>query len=202
MPWYRPAERAPTIWLVLKTVAHLAVLWGICLYLLPRAIVGWQRDADLHAFFFEPQHAIALVIMATASAISFWSALLLAVRGHGTPSRLDAPRRLVLTGPYAWVRNPMVVAGLVQGTAVSLYTGSVLILVLVLIAGVFWHILRRRVEEKDLQRAFGRKYELYSRSVRCWVPRRQRWAPAEPEAAISAQTLRQEMGRRRHRRRR
>ena len=202
MPWYRPAERAPTTWLVMKTVVHLVVLWGVCLYLLPRAIVIWQHDVDLHALFFEPQHELALGVMAVASAISFWSAMLLAVAGRGTPARVDAPRHLVITGPYAWVRNPMVVCGLVQGAAVALYTGSVLIFLLVLVAGVVWHLIRRKDEEKDLQRVFGRNYELYRRSVRCWMPQRRRWAPAEPEAAISAQTLRQEMGRQRRRRRR
>jgi protein-S-isoprenylcysteine O-methyltransferase Ste14 len=202
MPWYRPAERAPTTWLVMKTMVYLVVLWGVCLYLLPRAIVRWQHHVDLQALFFEPQQAIGIGVMALASTISFWSAILLAVAGRGTPARVDAPRHLVITGPYAWVRNPMVVCGLAQGFAVSLYTGSVLILLLVMGAGVLWHLIRRKDEEKDLQRVFGRNYELYRRSVRCWMPQRRRWAPAEPDAAISAQTLRQEMGRQRRRRRR
>jgi protein-S-isoprenylcysteine O-methyltransferase Ste14 len=202
MPWYRPAERAPTAWLVMKTVVHLAVLWGVGLYWVPRAIVTWQHHVDLHNLFFEPQHDVAIVIMVVASVISFWSAMLLAVVGRGTPARVDAPRRLVISGPYAWVRNPMVVCGLTQGMAVAIYTGSVLMILLVMLGGVLWHLVRRKDEERDLQRVFGRDYELYRRSVRCWMPQRRRFAPAEPEAAIAAQTLRQAMGRERHRRRR
>lgn len=201
MPWYQTAERAPTSWLVIKTAVHLAVVWIVALYFVPRLIITWQSAMEWHALFFEPQQSLALVLMAAASAVSLWSALLLAVLGRGTPARIDAPRHLVITGPYAWVRNPMVVSGLVQGVAVSLYTGSALILIVLMLAAVFWHFVRRRDEEHDLQRVFGRSYELYRRSVRCWMPRRRRWAPAEAGAAIEAQTVRAESGRRRSRRR-
>ena len=202
MPWYQPAARAPTTWLVLKTLTHLAILWSVCLYFVPRQIIGWQSTMGLHALFFEQQQTAALALMAVASVVSLWSALLLAIDGRGTPARIDAPRHLVITGPYAWVRNPMVVSGLAQGVAVSLYTGSSLILIFVLVAGTLWHFVRRRDEERDLQRVFGRRYESYRRSVRCWMPRRRRWAPAAPHAAIEAQAMRLPLGRERHRRRR
>lgn len=203
MPWYQTAARAPTSWLVIKTTLHLAIIWTLGLYLLPRFVITWQSAMALHAFFFEPQQSLALAMMAVATVISFWSAMLLAVTGRGTPARIDAPRRLVISGPYAWVRNPMVLCGLVQGTAVALYTGSSLILILVLVAGLLWHLVRRHDEERDLQRVFGRAYELYRRSVRCWMPRRSRWAPAEPEAAIAVQSLRATtLGRRRSHHRR
>lgn len=200
MPWYRSAERAPTWWLVLKTLAHLALVWIIGLYFLPRLIITFQSRMEWHELFFEPQQPLAIVVVAIATAISLWSALLLAVNGRGTPARIDAPRRLVIDGPYAWVRNPMVVAGLAQGVAVSLYTGSALVLIALMLAAVYWHFVRRYDEEHDLQRVFGRSYELYRRSVRCWMPRRRRWAPAEPEAAIEAQTVRVSSRRRRSRR--
>ncbi|MES2125474.1 MAG: methyltransferase [Gemmatimonadota bacterium] len=202
MPWYQPASRAPTTWLVLKTLAHLALVWSVAFYFVPRMLITWQSAMGLHELFYEQQQAVGLGLMAIASLISLWSALLLAIEGRGTPARIDAPRRLVISGPYAWVRNPMAVSGLAQGVAVSLYTGSSLILILVLLAGVFWHFVRRRDEEHDLQRVFGRSYELYRRSVRCWMPRRNRWAPAEPHAAIAAaQAMRLPPSRRRYRRR-
>ncbi|MEO5798865.1 MAG: isoprenylcysteine carboxylmethyltransferase family protein [Gemmatimonadales bacterium] len=200
MPWYQTAERAPTSWLVIKTTVHVAVVWAIGLYLLPHLIISWQSAMELHELFFEPQQNLAVGVMVLASAVSLWSALLLAVKGRGTPARVNAPRHLVIDGPYAWVRNPMVVSGLMQGIAVALYTGSALILIVLAMAAIFWHLVRRRDEEHDLQRVFGRSYELYRRSVRCWMPRRRRWAPAQPEASIAAQTLRvPSSGRRRSR---
>ena len=30
------------------------------------------------------------------------------------------PNRLVIAGPYRWIRNPMAVAGIVQGVAVGI----------------------------------------------------------------------------------
>lgn len=202
MPWYQPANRAPTTWLVLKTLAHLALVWSVAFYFAPRVLITLQSAMGWHALFYEQQQVVGLGLMALASLVSLWSALLLAIEGRGTPARIDAPRRLVISGPYAWVRNPMAGSGLAQGVAVSLYTGSSLILILVLVAGVFWHFVRRRDEEHDLQRVFGRSYELYRRSVRCWMPRRSRWAPAEPHEGIAAaQAMRLPPPRGRHRRR-
>lgn len=200
MPWYQTAERAPASWLILKTWGYLGLVWAIGLYLVPRLIVTWQVAMELHQLFFEPQQALALSLIGVATLVSFWSAMLLAVKGRGTPARLDAPRRLVIEGPYAWVRNPMAVCGFAQGIAVALYTGSTMIVIILLLVACFWHFVRRRDEEHDLQRVFGRDYELYRRSVRCWLPRRRRWAPAEPEAAIAARTVGISSGRRRHRR--
>ena len=59
-----------------------------------------------------------------ASALGLASAAAIATQGDGTPLPIDAPRRLVVSGPYAWVRNPMAVAGIAQGFGVALWHGS------------------------------------------------------------------------------
>jgi len=48
----------------------------------------------------------------------------MAVLGNGTPLPAATARRLVIGGPYRFVRNPMAVAGLVQTVGVGLWTGS------------------------------------------------------------------------------
>jgi protein-S-isoprenylcysteine O-methyltransferase Ste14 len=83
---------------------------------------------------------------------------------------MDAPRELVVEGPYRFLRNPMAVAGLGQASAVGLWLGSWSVLAYVLAGGVIWHILVRPVEEADLARRFGPPYEAYRRSTPLWIP--------------------------------
>lgn len=201
MPFYRRAERAPLAWYILKTLLHLAITWVLLLGVVPWLVVRLQEQAEWHILFFPPQPIPALVIFTGASLVALWAALTLAVVGQGTPARIDAPRNLVVTGPYAWVRNPMVVSGLVQSGAVALYRGSILLIILILLTGATWHFTRRRDEEADLQKAFGRDYELYCRSVRCWMPRRRRWrpTPAEERSPLSTAEVALLSGRRRRR---
>ena len=40
--------------------------------------------------------------------------------GEGTPLPLDQTNRLVVSGPYYYVRNPMAIAGIGQGLSVAL----------------------------------------------------------------------------------
>jgi len=90
--------------------------------------------------------------------------------GRGTPLPLDATRELVVRGPYAGVRNPMVMAGLGQGLAVGLYSGSVLVLLYVVVGGLIWDLVVRPMEEADLLRNFGARYQRYREAVKCWCP--------------------------------
>ena len=94
----------------------------------------------------------------------------MAGRGDGTPLPLDSPRRLVVSGPYSYVRNPMAIAGLGQGITVGLWMGSAFVVAYALIGTWIWQSLVRPVEEEDLLRHFGSAYEEYRHQVRCWCP--------------------------------
>ena len=93
--------------------------------------------------------------------------------GRGTPAPFDPPRRLVITGLYRYVRNPMY-----AGMGVFLF-GEALLLpgvtrpMLAMIA-VMWLIVTAFVmlyEEPVLREKFGEEYREYCRHVRRWWPR-------------------------------
>ncbi len=99
-----------------------------------------------------------------------WCILTFALLGRGTPAPFDPPRRLVVRGPYRYVRNPMYLgAGLaLAGAALFYETG-----VLWAYAGgflVLTHLLVVLYEEPTLRRTFGEDYETYCRQVRRWWP--------------------------------
>ena len=96
----------------------------------------------------------------------------MAVLGRGTPLPLDHPRVLVVSGPYAYIRNPMAVFGLAQGSGVAIVLGSWIVLAYVALGGALWNFLARPLEEQQLVHDFGESYARYRHHVRCWIPRR------------------------------
>ena len=156
---------------VAKTALQCALIWPVFLAALPAALLAVEPFTGLERFDFPAQPVLAGLLFAAFSALNLATGGVLAVRGRGTPLPLDAPAALVLSGPYAYVRNPMAVAGLGQGAAVGLWLGSWLVLAYVFAGVAVWQLLLRPIEEEDLARRFGAPYAAYQRRVRCWWPR-------------------------------
>lgn len=114
---------------------------------------------------------VAMLILVAGAALAIASVLTFALIGKGTPAPFDPPRRLVIAGPYRWVRNPMYIgAGLVLLGAAMFY-GSI---GLVLYAIAFWsaaHLFVLFYEEPVLRKKFGADYESYLTTRRRWMPR-------------------------------
>jgi protein-S-isoprenylcysteine O-methyltransferase Ste14 len=101
-----------------------------------------------------------------------------AARGDGTPFPWDPPRRLVTTGPYAYVANPMQLSaiGLILLTAVASRSAALAVVALSSIA--FAIGVARPHEDEDLRRRFADDWTRYRRHVRAWWPR---WRPYRPD---------------------
>lgn len=94
----------------------------------------------------------------------------MSTRGDGTPLPSAATTRLVTSGPYRFVRNPMAVAGIVQGVAVGLILESWLVVAYAIAGSLAWNRFVRPVEEADLVAKFGDEYLACGSRVRCWIP--------------------------------
>lgn len=175
MMWFRAARPAPFAWNYAKTLAQTVVFWGLFFVLVPMTVSWVERRLGVARF--EPQRTLAAAVFVVFGAIGLWSAYTMVRVGQGTPLPLDTARRLVVAGLYRHVRNPMAVAGLVQGLATGLWFGSFSVLAYVIAGAVFWNLVIRPVEEADLQRRFGADYDDYRRSVRCWWPRATPYRP-------------------------
>jgi protein-S-isoprenylcysteine O-methyltransferase Ste14 len=115
---------------------------------------------------------IGLVELIAASALGLWSGATMASLGDGTPLPSATARKLVIAGPYRYVRNPMAVAGIAQGVAVGLLLGSWLVVIWALCGSLVWNSLIRPFEEEDLEKRFGDDFRAYRDHVKCWVPGR------------------------------
>ena len=172
---FRQAVDAPAWRNVAKTAAQVVVLWTLALYVVPVLIVRALGAAEITLFDVRPLPQLGWPLLILASAAGLWSGATMALRGRGTPLPLDHARQLVVTGPYAYVRNPMAIAGLSQGLGVVLILGSLAVAIYVVSGGLFWNQVLRPIEERRLEDQFGDAYRAYRQDVRCWIiswPRR------------------------------
>lgn len=96
---------------------------------------------------------------------------LFATVGRGTPGPWDAPRRVVATGPYRWVRNPIYIGVLLVLVGEAWLFLSLPLLVYAGAAAVAFHAFVVGYEEPTLLRSFGDTYAGYRRTVPRWIPR-------------------------------
>ena len=89
--------------------------------------------------------------------------------GGGGPGISIPPDRIVESGPYRWVRNPMYLGHLIffAGLAVTLESWIALA---VLAFHAFWFDRRVREDEERLAGLFGDAYREYCRRVKRWIP--------------------------------
>jgi protein-S-isoprenylcysteine O-methyltransferase Ste14 len=117
--------------------------------------------------------AIAWTLMILGGLLAITCIWEFAWTGRGTPAPFDPPRRLVLRGPYRWVRNPMYVGMGIFLIAEALMLPMIRREMLILIA-VMWALITLFIlvyEEPTLRRLFNGDYVDYCRHVRRWLPR-------------------------------
>jgi len=157
-----------------RTGAQIAVFWGLFLVVIPVVIAAIEQRWGLQLAAPAAVRVAGAVILVAASALGIWSALAMSLRGEGTPLPSAMAHRLVVTGPYRYVRNPMALAGIAQGVAVGLMLGSWLVVLYALSGSLFWNRIVRPLEEADLQARFGAEFAAYRDRVACWIPRLRR----------------------------
>jgi protein-S-isoprenylcysteine O-methyltransferase Ste14 len=95
--------------------------------------------------------------------------------GEGTLAPWDPTRRLVVVGPYRYVRNPMIsgVLAILIGETLAFWSGALLVWTAVVFA--LNAIYMPLIEEPGLRSRFGPDYDRYCENVRRWVPRLRPW---------------------------
>ena len=169
---FRQAKASSTGWILSKTFAQIFVVWSLILVVFPYLILILEDKLAVSRFGFPFQKIIAAVLFLAVSFVGLSSSYTMSRVGRGTPLPLDAATRLVVSGVYSYVRNPMAISGIGQGLAVALFLGSPLVFVYALMGASLWQFVFRPLEEEDLQKHFGADYENYRGRVRCWIPNR------------------------------
>ena len=146
--------------------------------LIPRWLVAGSGIGEMWA----PESAVA-AIARIAGGFSFlaglglflWCLYLFAARGKGTLAPWDPPRKLVVTGPYRYVRNPMISGVLLVLIGETLFHGSRTIGLWLLTFFVINQVYFMMSEEPMLASRFGEEYLAYKKNVPRWIPRLRAW---------------------------
>jgi len=113
-----------------------------------------------------------------------WSHSFIVFVGRGSPVEafgraLEPTRQLVTSGPYAYLRHPMVFGVLWVLLGIAFYIGSISGLILAPILGLIAWAYLVTWEERGLERRFGEEYIRYRDNVRALIPHLKPYA-AEP----------------------
>jgi protein-S-isoprenylcysteine O-methyltransferase Ste14 len=120
--------------------------------------------------------ATGLVLLAVGALLFAASLRRFATEGRGTLAPWDPPRRLVVRGPYRYVRNPMIsgVVLVLFGEALLLLSRPHLLWALTFLGINALYI--PLLEEPLLEQRFGADYREYCRNVPRLLPRLRPWA--------------------------
>jgi protein-S-isoprenylcysteine O-methyltransferase Ste14 len=148
----------------LGTLLFTLLVPGTVVGLVPWWLSGWRLA---------PSTALRLaggLLILTALPL-FVSFLLRFVReGVGTPAPIAPTERLVVGGPFRYVRNPGYVAVVALVVGQGLLFGSVSVLAYAALLALGFHVFVVLYEEPTLRRQFGAEYEAYCRRVPRWWP--------------------------------
>jgi len=98
----------------------------------------------------------------------FWD---FAHKGRGTPMPIDPPKKLVVSGLYQYVRNPMYVGVFLVIIGHFLWFGYWDLLVYAFLFLIPVHLFVTLYEEPHLKETFGEEYRQYMQRVPRWIPR-------------------------------
>lgn len=136
--------------------------------------INYQIDHFLPAIHFEigSWRFVGVGIFGIALIGYLATVVILTKRGDGAFAEFDPPSRLVQSGPYAWVRNPISICVVTMnlGEAIALSSTGVLLMFFVGIGIARVHA--RKLEEPRLTKRFGHRYLDYQARVHRWIPRR------------------------------
>ncbi len=129
--------------------------------------------------------SIPLLVLGLAISLAGLVLLVVMVRlfilvGQGTIMPWDPTRHLIISGPNAYVRNPMILSVITiqAGEAIAFLSPIMALL------AVFFFVINTVYfifsEEPGLEKRFGVEYLEYKKNVPRWVPRLKPWQPKTP----------------------
>ena len=98
-----------------------------------------------------------------------------AIQGLGTPAPIFPTRRLVVSGLYRYVRNPMYVAVVSLILGQGLFFGDLRVLEYGIAIWAAFHLFVLVYEEPTLRNTYGSEYDVFCANVHRWIPRLRPW---------------------------
>ena len=149
----------------LRHLTAIVLLPGTVTVLVPALLLSDARFAPW------PLAVAGAVLLAAGVGTIGWTVSLFAGVGRGTLAPWDPPSKLVVRGPYRYVRNPMISGVLTMLLGEAALFGSWELLIWAAVVFALNAVYFVAVEEPGLRRRFGAEYEAYAARTPRWVPR-------------------------------
>jgi protein-S-isoprenylcysteine O-methyltransferase Ste14 len=156
------------MFIIARAVTYATLFIGFVLVFLPARMLSWSRVTS------PPDSGVwqemGILLAAIGAALALWCISTFALVGKGTPAPFDPPRRLVLRGPYMFVRNPMYLGAAITLAGAALFYESVALAGYASAFLLLAHGFVMAYEEPTLRATFGVEYDRYCSQVRRWWP--------------------------------
>ena len=159
----------------------------VVMILIPWLLMRLTNDVTIGWSFAWP---LDVVVMLIGLATLFFGLILLgicirmfATLGEGTLAPWAPTQKLVVTGIYRYMRNPMITGVLIGLLGESIILSNAAMFLWFLIAFIGNHIYFIKSEEPGLVKRFGGQYIIYRENVPRWIPRRKPWSPSGSSAS-------------------
>jgi len=167
-----------------RACLHIVFHSGLLLGVLPALIVacgGGNWNAPFARSSFANKLYLQLLLIPAVLLIS--SLQEFARRGHGTPMPADPPQRLVTSGPYAYVANPMQIGKFLVVLGWGFFWWSPWITATAFLGLLYSVAIASPREDREMTDRFGHAWGEYRQRVRRWWPR---WKPGYGSEDTSA----------------
>ena len=108
------------MFVIARALTYAALFIGLIFIYLPGQLLAWAGIPRPMAT--GPLQIAGMIIGGIGAAIALWCVFTFAAIGKGTPAPFDPPRRLVIEGPYRFVRNPMYICATLGLAGATIFT--------------------------------------------------------------------------------
>jgi len=156
------------MFVVVRAITYAALFIGLVLIYVPAQVLSWSGIVRPDTIGVD--QVAGMVVGIVGAVVALWCIFTFATVGKGTPAPFDPPRRLVIQGPYRFVRNPMYIGAGLALAGAALFYESLPLLGYTSIFFLATHFFVVSYEEPILRQTFGQEYETYCRQVKRWLP--------------------------------
>jgi len=143
----------PPVWTLIYVAVSAAISW----------LLAWPKVPGL------PFAPLGIALVATAFVFPVWAFVLFRREGTEIDPTSPTNRKLVITGPYRFTRNPMYLGLVIFTVGIAIWVGTwpMFLAPIAVFATTNWgHI---PFEEAKMRRQFGAAYDGYVARVRRWI---------------------------------
>lgn len=166
------------MFILVRAMTYATLFVGLVLIFVPARLLSWAGIVPPETI--GPMQVGGMLAGAAGAVLALWCVLSFGLAGRGTPAPFDPPRRLVTSGPYRFVRNPMYIGAGLALAGAALFYGSFEILAYLCFLFLAAHLFVVFHEEPALKGSFGQEYISYWRKAGRWLPKWWNWKGKDP----------------------